>query len=126
MRTLDTDILIDIQRSFNPAILWLDQLDVTPSIAGFVAMEILQNARNKAELTASRKLIRMFNVIWPSALDCQKAYEDFAAYHLSHNLGLLDSLIGATAVGQSATLCTFNRKHFAVIPNLVIEMPYTK
>ncbi len=39
---------------------------------------------------------------------------------------LIDSLIAATAIGQGATLCTFNTKHFAAIPGLVTEQPYAK
>ncbi|MDB9305130.1 MULTISPECIES: hypothetical protein [Cyanophyceae] len=51
---------------------------------------------------------------------------DFTTYHLSDNLGLLDALIAACAVGRSATLCTFNVKHYRVIPGLVMEQPYTR
>ena len=56
--------------------------------------------------------------------DCQRALSDFLTYHLSHGLGLLDSLIAACAVGLSATLCTFNVKHYSVIPSLVTVQPY--
>jgi hypothetical protein len=35
-------------------------------------------------------------------------------------------LIGECAVGLSATLCTFNVKHYSVIPGLSIEQPYAK
>jgi predicted nucleic acid-binding protein len=51
-------------------------------------------------------------VVWPTAADCQRALIDFIAYHLSHNLGLLDTLIAACAIGVSATLWTFNVKHY--------------
>jgi predicted nucleic acid-binding protein len=51
---------------------------------------------------------------------------DFTAYHLSHGLGLLDALIAACAVGHSATLYTFNVKHYQVVPGLVTAQPYTR
>ena len=51
---------------------------------------------------------------------------DFTAFHLSHGLGLVDSLIAACAVGLSATLYTFNAKHYRVVPRLVIAQPYTR
>ncbi|MFP5285904.1 MAG: VapC toxin family PIN domain ribonuclease, partial [Thermoanaerobaculia bacterium] len=55
---------------------------------------------------------------------CARALSDFTAYHLSHRLGLLDSLIAACALGRSATLCTFNAKHYRPISGLVTSQPY--
>ncbi len=69
------------------------------------------------------KLTRPLPVVWPSAADCDRALSDFQAFHLSHNLGLLDALIGACAVGLSATLCTYNVKHYRVIKALETEQP---
>ena len=51
---------------------------------------------------------------------------DFAAYHLSDGLGLLDALIAACAVGRSATLHTFNEKHYRVVHALVTARPYAR
>jgi predicted nucleic acid-binding protein len=51
---------------------------------------------------------------------------DFVTYHLSHNLGLLDTLIAACAIGRSATLCTFNVKHYRVVPGLLTAQPYPR
>jgi predicted nucleic acid-binding protein len=56
--------------------------------------------------------------------DCQRGYQDFAAYRLSHGLGLIDALIGATAVGCGETLATFNVKHYAVIARLTTVQPH--
>jgi predicted nucleic acid-binding protein len=51
---------------------------------------------------------------------------DFTTYRLSNNLGLLDALIAACAVGLGARLCTFNVKHYRVIPGLVTVQPYSR
>jgi predicted nucleic acid-binding protein len=72
------------------------------------------------------KLISPFPIIWPTEADCSRALADFATCHLSHGLGLLDALIAACAVGRSATLCTFNVKHYAAVPALVTEQPYRR
>ncbi len=72
------------------------------------------------------RIVAPLPIIWPTEADCNRALADFTAYHLSHNLGLLDSLIAACATGRSATLCTFNAKHYRVIPNLVMLQPYTR
>ena len=36
------------------------------------------------------------------------------------------SLIAACATGLSATLCTFNAKHYRIVPDLKIEQPYDR
>jgi predicted nucleic acid-binding protein len=43
-----------------------------------------------------------------------------------YNLGLLDALVAACALGHSATLLTFNAKHYRVISGLRLEQPYKR
>ncbi len=123
MLLLDSDILIDIQRGYQPAVDWFTQLRELPSVPGLVVMEMIQDAENKLQVQKAVKLTRPLPVVWPSAADCDRALSDFQAFHLSHNLGLLDALIGACAVGLSATLCTYNVKHYRVIKALETEQP---
>ncbi|AFY44857.1 PIN domain-containing protein [Nostoc sp. PCC 7107] len=126
MYLLDTDILIDIQRGHAPAIAWFASLPELPSVPGFVVMELIQDAQNKQKLRHTLKLVAPLTTIWPTEADLNRALSDFTAYHLSDSLGLLDALIGACAVGRGATLCTFNVKHYRVIPGLVMAQPYTR
>ena len=72
------------------------------------------------------KFIADFKVIWPTSETCDKALEIFTKFNLSHNLGLLDAIIGQTAVMLDLPIHTFNRKHYAVIPELVTIQPYQK
>jgi predicted nucleic acid-binding protein len=65
-------------------------------------------------------------VVWPTAVDCERAQVDFTTFYLSHSLGLLDSLIAACAIGRGASLLTFNDKHYRMVSGLVIEQPYTR
>ena len=126
MLLLDTDILIDIQRGHPPAVAWFDGLDEVPSIPGLVAMELIQGAKDTKQVRDARRLVAPLPVVWPTEADCQRALTDFAALHLTEGLGLLDSLIAACAIGLSASLCTFNAKHYAMIPGLTIEQPYVQ
>ena len=126
MDLVDTDVLIDIQRGHPPALAWFASLTDLPSVPGFVVMELVQDARNGREVRQALKLVAPLQVVWPTNADCARALSDFTAYHLSHGLGLLDALIAACAVGLSATLFTFNDKHYRVVPGLVTAQPYTR
>ncbi len=126
MLLLDTDILIDVQRGHAPAVAWFSGLTDVPSVPGFVVMELIQDAQNARQLRAVRRLVAPLPVVWPTETDCQRALSDFATYHLSHGLGLLDALIAACAVGRAATLCTFNVRHYRVVPGLTTAQPYTR
>ena len=72
------------------------------------------------------QLVAGMQIVWATDADCTRALSDFTTYHLSHGLGLVDALIAACAVGLSATLYTFNAKHYRVVPKLVIAQPYTR
>jgi predicted nucleic acid-binding protein len=89
-------------------------------------MEVVQGCRNVVEVRAVRNLVRPLPVIWPTEADCDRAFNDFSAFYLSHHLGFIDALIAACAIGQSATLCTFNVKHYRVIAGLVTEQQYSR
>jgi predicted nucleic acid-binding protein len=126
MDLLDTDVLIDVQRRHPPAIAWFSGLTVLPAVPGFVVMELVQDARNAAEVAAALKLVAPLDIVWPTESDHAFGLANFASYHLSHGLGLLDALIASCAVGRNATLCTFNTKHFQVVPGLTTIQPYTR
>lgn len=126
MYLLDTDVLIDIQRGHIPAIAWFAKLSEVPSVPGFVVMELIQDSQNKQQVRKVLQLVAPLPIIWPTETDCARALSDFTAYHLSYKVGLIDSLIAACAVGQGFTLCTFNTKHYRVIPALKMEQPYNR
>ncbi len=126
MRLVDTDVLIDIQRRYQPAVAWFASLDDVPGVPGFVVMELFQDAQDSQRIREVDLLVAPLEIVWPSASDCQRALTDFRTLHLSHGLGLLDALIGATALGHRASLVTFNVRHFRPITGLVTEQPYEK
>ena len=126
MDLLDTAVLIDVQRGHPPALAWFASLTDLPAVPGLVVMELVQDARIAGEARQALKLVAPLWIVWPTEADCARAFSDFTAYHLSHGLGLLDALIAACAVGLSATLCTFNAKHYQVVPGLVTAQPYAR
>src|SRR5256885_16846769 len=126
MDLLDTDVLIDVQRGHPPALAWFAGLTDLPSIPGFVAMELIQDARNVQEVRNAQALVAPLRLTWPTESECAIALANFATLHLSHGLGLLDSLIAACAVGRAARLCTFNVKHYVAVPGLLTFQPYVR
>jgi predicted nucleic acid-binding protein len=122
---LDTDVLVDVLRNHPPAIAWLSSLGNSPiAMPGLVAMELVQGCGNLAEQKRVETLLRRCTLHWPTPTDCARALSDFTSFQLSHNLGLLDALIGETAIGLGLKLATFNLKHYSVIPNLQTIQPY--
>ena len=72
-------------------------------------MELIQDARNAREVRRALKLVAPFRIVWPTEADCTRALSDFAAYHVSKGLGLLDALIAACArKARVATVVTWN------------------
>ena len=126
MQLLDTDVLIDVQRGHPPALVWFAGLTDVPSVPGFVVMELLQDAQNSRQVQKALKLVAPLPVVWPTTADCTRALADFTAFHLSQGLGLLDAVIAACAVGQSAELCTFNVKHYRMVSGLKMTQPYSR
>jgi len=127
MILLDSDVLIDLLRRHPPPVGWFDLLpeDEYLALSGYVVMEMIQGCRNKVEQERVRRELAMYGVVWLSA-DCDKALDVSATYRLSHNAGLLDMLIGQTAVALGVPLHTFNQKHYGFIPGIQTIQPYTK
>lgn len=126
VRLLDADILIDLLRKHANAIAWIAGLSDLPLFSGLAVMEVVQGCRNASEIRAVDKLIAAMPIVWPTESDCNRALADFKAYFSSHSLGLLDSLNASTTIGRSAVLCTFNVKHYRVVPGLTTEQPYSR
>lgn len=126
MDVVDTDVLIDVQRGHPPALAWFGTLTTIPAVPGFVVMELIQDARNAHEVRQALKLVAPLPIMWPTKADGARALSIFSTYHLSHGLGLLDALIAACALGLSATLFAFNRKHYRAVPGSVTAEPYVR
>jgi len=128
MICLDSDVMIDLLREYPPAIEWFDTLDEDEEImlSGYVVMELIQGCKNRAEQDRLQSTLASYGIVWPSSADCDKALDVFKQYHLSQSAGLLDVLIGQTAVALSVPLYTFNQRHYQFIPELQTNQPYDK
>lgn len=123
---LDTDILIDIDRNHPNAQAWIASLTALPMISGFAALELLQGCRNKSEMTKVEMFLSVFPIVWPDEVDMNWTFANFGQFRLSHNIGILDCLIAATAIGLGVPIATFNKKHFEAVTGLTTVQPYSK
>lgn len=123
MLLLDTDVMIDVMRRYPTAIAWLESRAMDEVLLpGFVVLELLQGCRGKSEQERVERAITPYRVVWPS----DEAVRTYAQFHLSHNLGFIDALIGHTALLLDLPLHTFNQKHYAVVPGLKTIEPYRR
>jgi len=70
------------------------------------------------------KELAMYPMIQISGVISLTAWEWYREYPLSHGVGFLDSLIGASAHHYDLIVCTLNDKHFRPLPDLKVERPY--
>lgn len=126
MLLLDTDVMVDLWRGYAPALEWLRGLPETPAISVITALELLNGCRNRREQESIEQLIEQMEVFHLDEASCIRALDYFRTFHLSHNLGILDALIAATAVLYGRTLCSFNEKHYGAIPDLQLVKPYKR
>ena len=89
-------------------------------------MELKQGCRDGRELAQVERLLRSLTILWPSPQACDNANASFGPAKLSHGVGLIDSLVAATAIENSAVLYTFNVRHFIGIPGVDARAPYQK
>jgi predicted nucleic acid-binding protein len=127
MICVDTDVMIDILRRYTPAVAWLRSRGVEErAVPGLVAMELVQGCRNRTEQRRVERLMRPYRMYWPSHADGERAFQDYAMYHLRHTLGILDARMAEIAVGLGVALATCNDRHSRVVPALHTIQPYER
>ncbi|PSQ80023.1 MAG: VapC toxin family PIN domain ribonuclease [Bacteroidetes bacterium QS_8_68_15] len=119
--------MVDVLRRYPPALSWLEGVkEERIVLPGFAVMELMAGCDDGEEMRTLREELRPYDVIWPR----RGAYDDalalFAEIHLTHGTGIVDTLIGVTAVGLDEALHTFNEKHYGPIPDLRLVQPYRR
>jgi len=120
---IDTDVLIWAFRGNEKA---SDLLDNKPGFAISIVtyMELIQGARNRAEMQLIRKTLRF----WDARIEqIDEAISSRAAflveeYSLSHSMEMADALIASAALSMGESLLTANDKHYRFIPDLELEI----
>ncbi len=112
---VDSDILIDISRGEDPAILatWraLSESDDTVLCSPVSVAELWHGAR-PSEHEALTNLFRSLVCVPLDAESGRQAGAYLREYRKSHSVEIADALIASAAVMNGASLWTRNRKHY--------------
>jgi predicted nucleic acid-binding protein len=120
---IDSDVLIDISRGSVAAREYLDDLPEGWAISQVSALELIVGARNHREVAELDAFLSAYVVVPLRASAGSRAYQLLKRYAKSHGLHVFDSLVAAIAIEEGLTLVTRNRKHFAMIDGLNLEVP---
>lgn len=121
---IDTDVLIDYLRSRAEAVTYIESLTEPLMMSAITLAELYAGVRDGAERAALDAFAGAFTVL---PVDDEVAVQGGLYrrdYGKSHNVGLADAWIAATAETAQASLVTLNDKHFPMLSNVTV--PYQK
>lgn len=120
---LDTSVVIDLLRAHPPAQQWISQqadLGITP----VVWLEVIEGAQNLRAQRQAVELLRHFSRIDLAPEDFDWAIQQSLRFRLSHNVGVMDSLIASVSVRSGLPTFTTNLKHFLPLLGELAQKPY--
>jgi len=121
---IDTDVIIDYLRGRDDAVAFLEGVTVPLIISVVSVAELYAGIREGRERTSLETILSIFETI-PVTDDIAVIGGLFRReFGRSHNVGLADALIAATAQVSNVTLVTLNKKHFPMLAD--VDVPYVK
>jgi predicted nucleic acid-binding protein len=120
---VDTDVLIWFTRGHLRAMERLQS--IAPwQISTVTYIELIQGCRNANEMRTIQRGLQhdTVNMLPITERISERATSLIETYARSHAMRLGDALIAATALEHSLPLCSANRKHFAPIEGLHLEV----
>jgi predicted nucleic acid-binding protein len=120
---VDTDILIDYLRDYQPAVEWLEALTVDLKLSAINVAEIYSGMR-EPERRKIETLLECFTIIPLDAALAESGGLLRRDFGKSHGTGLADAIIAATVQKLGCSLATLNHKHFPMLDSVIV--PYQK
>lgn len=121
---IDTDILIDYFKDVDAAVGFVEANIDQVFVSSITVAELYQGVREGAERHALEEFISAVAVLGIDGEVAKTAGLYRRQYRASHNVGLADCLIAATASCHHMSLKTLNTKHFPMLKD--VEAPYEK
>lgn len=114
----DTDVLVDFLRGNEKAIELVSENSENIIVSPITITELYAGARNEKERDDLDSFLSLFKTIPVDGEIAKAAGLLKREYFKSHNLGIADCLIAASAIASNAKLKTLNVKHFPMFKNL--------
>ena len=115
---LDTSVVVDILRAFDPALRYARSLDDLPTCSEITRVEILSGVRSR-ERGATQRLFGTLRWIGLDEQIARRAGELGRAWRRSHpGISVPDLVIAATASELGLDLATLNVRHFPMVKGL--------
>ena len=121
---IDTDVLIDYLRDYADAVSYLESLSEPAYISAITVAELYAGVREGKERVALDSFVKAFEVVPVDEGIATRGGLLRRDYRKSHNVGLADAIIAATAESKNAELVTLNKKHFPMLTRIIT--PYRK
>ena len=116
---VDTDVLVDFLRGHEKAVAFVAEFSSRIILSPIVVAELYAGVKGVEELTVLENFISLFRVV-PLTAEIAKngglLKRDFGK---SHDVGLVDALLAATANAEKAALKTINVKHYPMFNGLL-------
>ena len=121
---IDSDVLIDYLRGYPAAISYLEELSERQIVSVVTVAELYAGTREGAERKALEELLKTFEIISLNEKTAIIGGLFRRKYLKSHNVGIADAMIAATAETENAKVVTLNKKHFPMFSEIIV--PYQK
>ena len=119
---IDTDVLIDYLRGRAGAIAYLEGLQGNQFVSAITVAELYAGVREGAERAFLDSFVAAFEIVPIDEAIATQGGLFRRDYGKSHNVGLADALIAASAQSCGAQLVTLNQKHFPMTADVLV--PY--
>ena len=119
---LDTDVLIEYLRGRGEAVEYLESLSSDLYLSVISVAELFAGARGDEEERSLTQFLLAFTVLPVTEKVARLGGLYRRDFRPSHDTGLADALIAATAIENGADLVTFNRRHFPMVSRITV--PY--
>lgn len=121
---LDTDVLVDFLRGYSKAVSLVHACSDRTILSSIVVAELYAGVKGDAEHAALDAFVSLFRVVPVTHALAQSGGLLKRDYGKSHEVGLADAIVAATAQAENAELKTLNTKHYPMLKGL--RPAYTK
>ncbi len=120
----DTDILVEYLRGRPAAVSFVEERKERLLVSAVTIAELWAGVRGKEEETALEVFLTAFDTVAVDGETARRGGDLKRRFGPSHGIGLGDALIAASALISGGILVTFNRKHFPMLPRVLV--PYKR